>query len=107
MPVRHPKHSRPSWTVGAAGEPLEVTGSCGLFIDMPPEDEPPAVGDWIATEAGSRYLVDEIRVVRRTRPGAVPRYQMRTLRLPKHAQPPADVRVIWLSWYPRARSRRA
>lgn len=89
--------------VDAAGDPLEVGGHCGLFLDMRPDDQAPAVGDWIATEAGSRYLVDHVHVVRRRAPTGTVRYQLRTLRLPKHTTPPEDVRVVWLSWYPRGR----
>ena len=85
---------------------LEVGGHCGLYIDLQPDDQAPIRGDWVATDAGSRYLVDTVRLVRSRRHSQVKRYQMRVGRLPKHTQPPADVRVIWLSWYPRARSNR-
>lgn len=63
-------------------------------------------GDWIATEAGSRYLVETVRLVRSRRHAQVKRYQMHVGRLPKNTEPPADVRVLWLRWYPRASSRR-
>ncbi|MDI6911504.1 hypothetical protein [Nocardioides sp.] len=103
-PVRRAKHTTPSVVLSATGDVVEVGGGCGLFIDLPAEDQAPAVGDWIATEAGSRYLVDQVRVVRRRKPAATTvRYQLRNLRLPKHTPPPDDVRVIWLTWYPRGR----
>ena len=103
-PVRRSKHETPRWAVDATGEPLQVGGHCGLYVDLHPDDPAPEVGDWIATEAGSRYLVDAVCVVRRRRPTPAARYQLRTLRLPKHTTAPLDVRVIWLSWYPRGRS---
>ena len=102
-----PRKPRPPRThvVDGDDQVLEVGGQCGLFIDLQPEDQAPMPGDWIATEAGSRYLVDDVRVVRRARHAQVKRYQMRCLRLPKHTTPPGDVRVIWLSWYPRGTRR--
>lgn len=102
-PQRRLKQVTPSYVVDATGEVLEVGGHCGLYIDLQPEDSAPIRGDWVATEAGSRYLVDDVRLVRSRRHAQVKRYQMRTLRLPKHAVPPADVHVIWLAWYPRGR----
>ncbi len=99
------KHLAPSWVVDQAGEPIEVGGHCGLFLDLQLEDAAPIPGDWVATEAGSRYLVDDVHVVRRPRHTQQKRYQLRTLRLPKHTTPPADVRIIWLSGYPRGARR--
>lgn len=104
-PVRRAKHRTPSFVRDAAGQVLEVGGHCGLYIDMAPDEAPPAVGDWIATPAGSRYLVDHVQVVRRQRPTPTVRYRLRTLRLPKHTNPPEDIRAIWLSWYPRGARR--
>lgn len=105
-PVRRAKAETPSWVVDAAGDPIEVGGHCGLYIDLQPDASAPMRGDWVATEAGSRYLVDDVRLVRSRRHAQVKRYQMRVLRLPKNVEPPEDVHVIWLSWYPRARSTR-
>jgi hypothetical protein len=102
-PVRQPKRETPSYVVDAAGEPVLVGGHCGLFIDLQLDDQAPMPGDWIATEAGSRYLVDDVHVVRRTKHAQSKRYQLRTLRLPKHTPPPEEVHVIWLTWYPRGR----
>lgn len=102
-PVRRSKHTTPSVVVDATGEVIEVGGHCGLYIDMAPDEPPPAIGDWVATDAGSRYLVDHVHIVRQGRPTATVRYQLRNLRLPKHTEPPDDVRVIWLAWYPRSR----
>lgn len=96
----------PRYLVDGDGELITVGGSCGLFIDMQLEDQAPMRGDWIATDAGSRYLVDDVHVVRRAKHAQVKRYRVRCLRIPKHTTPPADVRVIELQWYPRGRSRR-
>lgn len=93
------------WTVDAAGDPVELGGQCGLFIDMAPDDQAPAPGDWVGTDAGSRYLVQHVHVVRRAKHCQQKRYQLRCARLPKHVEAPADVWVIWLQWYPRAASR--
>lgn len=98
------KHRVPS-AVDAAGVELVLGGSCGLYIDLQLEDAAPIAGDWIGTPSGSRYLVDDAHLVRSARHRQVKRYRLRTLRLPKHAEPPADVRYIELAWYPRARSR--
>lgn len=102
-PRQNRKHTAPSWLLDGHGQVLEVGGHCGLFIDMPADDPAPAIGDWIATEAGTRYLVDHVHTVRRRTPVPTVRYQLQNLRLPKHAEPPDDVRVIWLTWYPRGR----
>lgn len=71
-------------------------------LDMP-LDEAIAVGDWVATEAGSRYLVLEAHRVNSTKHRQVNRYRLRCARLPKHEPIPDDVTVIWLRWYPRRR----
>jgi hypothetical protein len=104
--VRRGKRVAPHWTVDAAGAPIEVGGHCGLHVDLQPEASAPMRGDWVATEAGSRYLVDDVRMVRSRRHAQVKRYQLQVLRLPKGTEPPEDVHVIWLTWYPRARSSR-
>lgn len=93
----------PSYAVDAGGQVLEIGGQCGLYVDLQPEDSAPMRGDWVATEAGSRYLVDDVHLVRSAKHRQVKRYRMRCLRLPKDAEPPADVHVIWLRWYPRGR----
>lgn len=79
----------------------DVLGQCGLYIDMQPDAPCPIVGDWIATDAGSRYLVTSMRLVNRRRNAQQKRYQLRCGRLPKHEPIPADVHVIWLNWYRR------
>lgn len=91
----------PSFVVDASDEVIEAGGQCGLFIDMALDDTPPRPGDWVATKAGSRYLVDSVRPVRHRGRTQRQRYQMGVLRLPKHTEPPDDVAVIWLTWYPR------
>lgn len=100
VPRRKPA---PNHVVDGEDQILEVGGHCGLYVDLQPEDSAPMRGDWIATPAGSRYLVDDVHVVRRAKHAQVKRYRMRCLRLPKDAVPPADVHVIWLRWYPRGR----
>lgn len=103
---RHTTQEPATWVVDDQGAPIEVGGHCGLYIDLQLDDPAPMSGDWVATEAGSRYLVDSARVVRPRRHSQVRRYQLRVGRLPKHTTPPDDVRVIWLAWYPRGRSAR-
>lgn len=100
-----PRKTRPAQThvVDGDDQVLEVGGRCGLYIDLQLEDSAPMRGDWVATDAGSRYLVDDVRLVKSRRHAQVKRYQMQVLRLAKHTTPPADVHVIWLAWYPRGR----
>lgn len=105
MPQRHAKHPTPSWVVDQDGEPIKVGGHCGLYIDLQLEDSAPMPGDWVATKAGSRYLVDQVRLVRSRRHAQIKRYQLTCLRLPKNTDPPADIHVIWLEWYPRGSRR--
>lgn len=93
----------PKFLVDAEDQVLEVGGQCGLYVDLALGDDPPMRGDWVATPAGSRYLVDDVRPVRRQHASRMKRYRLRCLRLPKHAVAPLDVHVIWLSWYPRGR----
>lgn len=102
-----PRRSRPTPTHLVDGEDqvIEVGGHCSLFIDLDPGASAPVPGDWVATKAGSRYLVDHVHPVRRKSPTRQKRYQMQMLRLPKHTRPPEDVKVIWLSWYPRGARR--
>jgi hypothetical protein len=104
-PVRRLKAVTPTWTVDADGEAIEVGGHCGLHVDMQLEADAPMRGDWVATEAGSRYLVDDVRLVRSAKHRQIKRYQLTVLRLPKHTDPPQDVHVIWLTWYPRGARR--
>lgn len=84
--------------------PVEIHSECGLYIDLPLGDAVKP-GDWIATPAGSRYLVLTARRVKSRRHAQQSRYQMRVGRLAKHTEPPEDVRVIWLHWYRRGRAR--
>ena len=78
--------------------------ACGLFIDMPP-GQPVGAGDWVATEAGSRYLVTSARQVKRRKPSPAVRYALACARLPRHEPVPADITCHWLSWYPRTKHR--
>lgn len=76
--------------------------TCGLYVDLDPLAQPPISGDWIATAAGSRYLITDVRlVIRRARHQQTKRYAVRCDRLEIDAEVPDDVRVIWLQWYPR------
>jgi hypothetical protein len=80
---------------------IATADMCSLFIDMP-LGHAVAEGDWIATEAGSRYLVTAVRSVRhRSRHRQQQRYQLHCDRLPKDEPIPDDVHVIWLRWYAR------
>lgn len=106
MTVRRGRGPKPHWVADGKGEAIEVGGHCGLYVDLQLEASSPMRGDWVATEAGSRYLVDDVRMVRSRRHSQVKRYQLQVLRLPKGTEPPEDVAVIWLTWYPRARSSR-
>jgi len=86
------------------GEPRPGPGTglpCGLSIDLPDRIAAPAVGDWIATRAGSRYLITASQPVQPHTPRQLVRHQLRCLRLTKHCPIPDDVRVIRLRWYPR------
>lgn len=75
--------------------------TCGLYMDLQPDAAPPAPGDWVATPAGSRYLVDTVRRVVPRRHRQLVRYQLRCTRMPRHAEPDTDGMVFWLRWYPR------
>ncbi len=74
---------------------------CSLYIDLPTEHDGIAAGDWVVTEAGSRYLVADARRVTPRVSRALVRWQMTVHRLPKHSGVPADVRAIELRWYRR------
>ena len=78
-----------------------VGAPCEVAIDLPGEVAAPAVGDWIVTRAGSRYLVRTCRAVRPRVPQPFVRYQLRCLRLAKHCPIPDDVRAIELRWHRR------
>lgn len=81
---------------------LTTYGECGLYVDLQPEATAPIKGDWITTEAGSRYLITgSRRVESRRRHSQKVRYQLRCVRLAKHIEVPGDVRAIELRWYRR------
>jgi hypothetical protein len=103
MPPRKTRRPPRTWTVDTEGEPIRTGGRCGLYVDLPRDDTTPEPGDWLATPAGSRYLVDDVHPVRHRNRTPHQRYQLQVLRLPKHTDPPTDVHVIWLSWYPRGK----
>lgn len=58
-------------------------------------------GDWVATRAGSRYLVLSAHRVQRREHHQQPRYRLRCERLPKGEPIPDDVHVWWCQWYKR------
>lgn len=90
---------RPGYLVDVHDQAIEVGGHCGLYVDLDLRESAPQPGDWIATRAGSRYLIVSVRPGRSH--SHVCRYRLAVGRLPKHTEPPADVRVIWLRGYPR------
>jgi hypothetical protein len=81
---------------------LLILGECGLYMDLAP-DAAVAPGDWIATEAGSRYVVMTARRVNRRKHAQQARWQMRVGKLARGLEPPGDVVVWWLHWYRRGR----
>lgn len=83
--------------------PCREGDPCGLYIDLAPDEPAPRDGDWIATEAGARYLVTSARLVRSRRHAQRKRWNMRVVRLAYGADVPDDVRCIWLRWYSRGR----
>lgn len=81
--------------------------TCGLYVDMP-LGVAVVAGDWVATEAGARYLVLTSRKVnQRSGHRQQDRYSLRCARLERDIDPPDDVHVVWLRWYTRGRRRRA
>lgn len=82
-----------TWRVG---EP------CGLYFDVP-LGQAVAVGDWITTTAGARYLVTSARRVTSRRHSQRERYSLRVLRLERDTTPPDDVHVWQMQWYTRNR----
>lgn len=75
---------------------------CGLYIDVALEDAV-APGDWVATEAGARYLVLSSRLVRSRLHAQRNRFQLRCARLERDVEPPDDVVTWWMRWYSRDR----
>ena len=84
------------WTVG---------DTCGLYIDMP-LGEAIVEGDWVATDAGGRYLVTKARMVVARKHRQATRWVLQCVRLERAVDVPVDVHCIWLHWYPRGRRRR-
>jgi hypothetical protein len=81
---------------------VQLLGECSLYVDLQPETAAPIGGDWIVTEAGSRYLVLTSRLVPSRKHDQRRRYALRCGRLAKHLEVPEDVRAIVLRWYPRS-----
>lgn len=77
-----------------------------LFIDLGDPTAAVAQGDWIASEAGSRYLVLSARKVRSRLHAQRNRWRMTCGRLPKHTLPADGSRVWWMTWYPRKKRTR-
>jgi hypothetical protein len=82
-----------SWRVG------EVVA---LHLDVPML-EAVAPGDWIATDAGARYLVVASRHVRGRIHDQRNRWQLQVRRLERGCAVPDDVHCWQMRWYPRAR----
>lgn len=80
-----------------------------LSIDMPTAAHPIQPNDWIATQAGSRYIVTAARPIKcRSKVAGcdrcednVMRWAVSVERQPKHEPIPADVRVIDMHWHSR------
>lgn len=86
--------------------PSKVTDVCSLFMDLGDPFAAVAPGDWVATSAGSRYLVVGSRRVRSRIHQQRNRWQLTCSRLERGSAPPPDV-VCWeLRWYPRRRRQR-
>jgi hypothetical protein len=82
-----------------------VTGHCGLTLDVG-LDSVVAPGDWVATDAGARYLVLTSRLVNSRQHAQRRRFAVRCARLERGIDVPKDVMVWWMRWYPRRRRRR-
>lgn len=96
---------RPKNAPQSDGQSIQLGSEVGLYFDTHPSHAV-APGDWVATEAGSRYLVLHVRRGKaRARHAQQVRLHLRVARLPKHTEPPADITTWWMTWYPRARSR--
>lgn len=83
-----------------------ATGECSLFIDLGDPTAAIAEGDWLATDAGSRYVVlTSHRVLSRGHQQRN-RWRMRCARLAKDEPIPPGTPVWWIEWYPRKRRSR-
>lgn len=84
---------------------LRLLGECTLAPFDTPLGQVVAPGDWIATEAGARYLVLRSHLVRATtrRRDRMQRnrHRLRCARLERNLPIPHDVHVWWMRWYPR------
>lgn len=70
-----------------------------IAYDWLDEGEPPAVGDFLLSSGGSRYLLLAIR------PGRLSgRFHLTCLKLERDMLIPEDARVASLQWYSRRRS---
>lgn len=75
-----------------------------ITLDMPDEDEIEA-GDYVRSEAGTSWVVDRSRQVRRRIPEAGrSRWALDVVRIPA-AEMPGDARIWDFEWYPRGRRR--
>lgn len=81
--------------------PLRLHGECSLYIDLGDPFAAVAPGDWLATPAGSRYLVLTSRHVVSRGHAQRNRWRMRVARLDRDLPTPADVTCWTLQWYPR------
>lgn len=77
----------------------------GLFIDLGDPFAAVAVGDWLATDAGARYLVVASHHVTSRGHAQRNRWRMRAVRLQRGCDVPTDVICWWVYWYDRNRKR--
>lgn len=77
-----------------------------LYIDLQPDALAPRQGDWVATEAGARYRIETSRLVNTLarRHAQKKRWNLTCTVLERGLEPPDDILVHWLHWYPRTRS---
>lgn len=83
----------------------EVLSECSMSIDLGNPRDGIAPGDWLATDAGSRYLVLTSRRVATRGHAQRNRWTMRVGRLPKNEPIPPGTAVWWVEWYERRRRR--
>lgn len=84
---------------------MAVEGDCRLQVDLRASAAPLEVGDWVATVAGSRYVIVGLRRMRRRRVAAMVRYGLKCRRMGHGVVPPVGVRVVWLTWCRRSGGR--
>lgn len=72
-----------------------------LSLELPADQPAPAVGDWIVTRPGCRYLTTAVlwsAPARLCTARPLVSYQLHCVEQPKHCNVPGDVRAIRLPW---------